>query len=217
VTVRVPLPARGDAAYRVVIGAGALAGLPTLLRDDCPAAAYAVIADDTVAPLYGTPLIQRLAAAGMPARLYPFPAGEARKTRATWARLTDALLADGCGRDSAIVAVGGGVSGDLGGFIAATLHRGIPVVQVPTSTVAMLDAAVGGKTGVDTVAGKNLVGAFHPPRLVVADLDTLRTLPTPAFVAGLAEAVKHGAIADAAYFAYLARHATDILARDPAP
>jgi len=216
VTVRVPVPAGGDASYRVVIGAGALQQLPALVSADCPAARYAVIADATVAPLYGEPAVVALTAAGLSARLHSFPAGEASKTRATWGALTDALPADGHGRDSALVAVGGGVTGDLAGFTAATLHRGIPVVQVPTSTVAMLDAAVGGKTGVDTAAGKNLVGTFHAPRLVVADLDTLQTLPAAAFAAGLAEAVKHGAIADRAYLTFIAARASELLARDPA-
>jgi len=216
VTVRVPVPAGGDASYRVVIGAGALQQLPALVSADCPANRYAVIADATVAPLYGAPAVAALTAAGLPARLHSFPAGEASKTRTTWGALTDALLADGYDRDSAVVAVGGGVTGDLAGFTAATLHRGIPLVQVPTSTVAMLDAAVGGKTGVDTAAGKNLVGAFHPPRLVVADLETLHTLPSSTFAAGLAEAVKHGAIADRDYLSFLVARAADLLARDPA-
>jgi 3-dehydroquinate synthase len=132
------------------------------------------------------------------------PAGEAHKTRATWAELTDGLLAAGCGRDTVIVAVGGGVVGDVAGFVAATYLRGVPVVQVPTSLLAMIDAAIGGKTAVDVPAGKNLVGAFHPPALIAIDPPLLATLPARELRAGLAEAIKHGAIRDAAYLDALA-------------
>ena len=212
--VPVPLPAGRDASYDVVIGPGALEELPARLGVACPAARYAVVADATVAALYGAAVTARLAAAGFDARLFAYPAGESHKTRATWADLTDALLAQRIGRDGAIVALGGGVTGDLAGFVAATYLRGLPFVQVPTSALAMIDAAVGGKTAVDVPAGKNLVGAFHQPRLVVADTETLRTLPAAALADGLAEAVKHGAIADAAYLGYLEEHAAAILARD---
>ena len=113
-----------------------------------------------------------------------------------WARLTDALLEQGYGRDSGIVALGGGVAGDLGGFVAATYMRGVPCFQVPTSLLAMLDASVGGKNGVDTPQGKNLIGAFHPPVAVLADPRVLATLPERDYRGGMAEAVKHGRIAD---------------------
>ena len=105
--------------------------------------------------------------------LHVVPAGEAHKTRDTWARVTDGMLDAGCGRDTTVVALGGGVVGDLAGFVAATFMRGVPVVQVPTTLLAMIDASVGGKTGVDTAAGKNLVGAFHPPAAVLADVETV--------------------------------------------
>ncbi|HXV91035.1 MAG TPA: 3-dehydroquinate synthase [Gemmatimonadales bacterium] len=212
--VSVPLPAGRDASYDVVIGSGALEELPARLGSACPAARYAVVADSTVAALYGDAVTARLGAAGLDTRLFTFPAGESHKTRATWADLTDALLAARIGRDGAIVALGGGITGDLAGFVAATYLRGVPFVQVPTSALAMIDAAVGGKAAVDVPAGKNLVGAFHQPRLVVADTDTLRTLPAAGLADGLAEAVKHGVIADAAYLAYLEEHAAAILARD---
>jgi 3-dehydroquinate synthase len=128
------------------------------------------------------------------------PAGEHHKTRESWARLTDQLLAAGFGRDTTIIALGGGVVGDLAGFVAATFMRGIPVVQLPTTLLAMIDASVGGKTGVDTPAGKNLVGAFHPPSLVLSDPSVLTTLPAEQLRSGLAEAIKHGVIADERYF-----------------
>src|SRR5438128_5476184 len=126
------------------------------------------------------------------------------------------MLALECGRDCAVIAVGGGVVGDVAGFVAATYLRGVPHVQVPTSLLAMIDSSIGGKTGVDVPAGKNLLGAFHQPRLVIADLDVLGTLPPVQLAAGMAEAVKHGAIADAAYFAFLEREAAAVTARDPA-
>ena len=139
------------------------------------------------------------------------PAGESNKTRDAWARLTDQMLARGCGRDSTVIALGGGVVADLAGFVAATFMRGIPVVQVPTTLVAMVDASIGGKTGVDTYAGKNLVGAFHPPAAVVTDPQTLGTLPLREVRAGIAEIVKHGVIADESYFVDVGRALPKVL------
>jgi 3-dehydroquinate synthase len=158
-----------------------------------------VITDDRVAPRHLPRLLAALGAAGPEPVVVTLPAGEAHKTRDTWAAATDALLAAGCGRDTTVLALGGGVVGDLAGFVAATYLRGIPVVQLPTTLLAMLDASVGGKTGLDTPAGKNLVGAFHPPAAVVCDPTTLGTLPRADLVAGGAEAVKHGVIADERY------------------
>lgn len=144
-----------------------------------------------------------------------FPAGEASKSRDTWSTLTDTLLERGFGRDSGIIAMGGGVTGDIAGFVAATYQRGIPWLQVPTTLLAMLDASVGGKTGVDTPSGKNLVGAFHQPEAVIMDPAALGTLPPVELRNGLAEAVKHAAIVDREHFAWLATKADAILARDP--
>jgi len=197
-----------------VVGRGLLARLPALLRERCPAHRYAVISDSHVADLYGRKVVEDLRAAGLSADLFAFPCGEWNKTRATWADLTDALLAARVGRDGAVVALGGGVTGDLAGFVAATYLRGIPFVQVPTSLLAMIDAATGGKTGVDVPAGKNLVGAFHQPRFVLADVDTLATLPRAHVAAGMAEALKHGVVADAAYFGAILAEAGAIRARD---
>jgi 3-dehydroquinate synthase len=179
------------------------------------AAHYAVVSDAHVGPLHAARVHAALTAAG-PASLHLVPAGEASKSRTRWAELTDALLAAGMGRDGCLVALGGGVVGDLAGFVAATYMRGVPLVQVPTSLLAMVDASVGGKTGIDVPAGKNLVGAFHQPRLVLADPDVLATLPLAELRAGLAEAVKHGLIADADYLAGIEAEADDLLARNPA-
>ncbi|MDQ3699004.1 MAG: 3-dehydroquinate synthase [Gemmatimonadota bacterium] len=184
--------------YVVTIAAGALDNVGTIARNAAPAHRYALISDTNVAPRYAS----RVAASFGGDRIDVFlvPPGEVNKTRDSWAHLTDAMLADGCGRDTVIIALGGGVVGDLAGFVAATYMRGIPYVQVPTSLLAMIDASIGGKTGVDTHAGKNLVGAFHQPSAVIADPETLRTLPQPHLRAGLAEAIKHGVIADVTYF-----------------
>jgi 3-dehydroquinate synthase len=197
-----------------VVGRGLLAGLPRLLGERCPAHTYAVISDSRVAELYGARVLAALRDAGLHGLLFRFPAGEWNKTRETWTDLTDALLAARVGRDGAIVALGGGVTGDLAGFVAATYLRGIPWVQAPTTLLAMIDASIGGKTGVDVPAGKNLVGAFHQPRGVVADIETLATLPRPHVAAGMAEAIKHAVVADAAYLAALLADAAAILARD---
>ncbi len=197
-----------------MVGRGLLGSLPALLRERCPAHRYAVISDSHVADLYGRRALDGLRAAGLGADLFPFPCGEWNKTRATWADLTDALLKAHVGRDGAVVALGGGVTGDLAGFVAATYLRGIPYVQVPTSLLAMIDAATGGKTGVDVPAGKNLVGAFHQPRFVLADVETLATLPKAHVAAGMAEALKHGVVADAAYFEQVVADAPALRARD---
>lgn len=207
---------RGGGAYPVLVSRGLRHAMPELLAEFAPAHRYAVIADATVAALHGGGLLETLQAAGLKAQMFTFPAGEDNKIRRSWSRLSDELLAAGFGRDGCVLALGGGVTGDLGGFVAATLLRGIPVVQLPTSLVAMVDASVGGKTGVDTRAGKNLIGAFHPPRVVVADPDYLATLPAAERAQGLAEAVKHGAILDEDYFEEVARSAAGVLAGDAA-
>ena len=184
--------------YRVLVGAGLLSEVGALVREAAPAHRYAVISDDNVAPLYARQVGRSLGAAQ--SLLAAIPAGEAHKSRESWMMLTDNLLAAGCGRDTTVVALGGGVIGDLAGFVAATFMRGVPVVQLPTTLLAMVDASIGGKTGVDTMAGKNLVGAFHAPSLVVADVSVLQSLPTRERSSGVAEMIKHGVIGDARHF-----------------
>lgn len=213
--IRITPAPQPPVAYDVLIEAGALAHLPALLADAAPAHHYLIIADRNVAAHYGEQVRTGLAEAGLRATLHTFEPGEASKSRAAWGELTDAIVATGAGRDSTMVALGGGVTGDLAGFIAATYMRGIPLVQVPTSLLAMLDSAVGGKTGIDLPAGKNLAGAFHHPRLVVADPLVLKTLPEDELRSGLAEAVKHGAIADSGYLAWIAESAPQLYGRDP--
>lgn len=200
--------------YDVIVRNGALADVAARVTTAAPAAAYAVITPHNLAESWGARVAASLAAAGLRTELIAFDDGEPNKTRATWGQLTDRMLALRLGRDTCVVAVGGGVTGDVAGFVAATYMRGVPVVQVPTTVLAMIDAAIGGKTGVDTMAGKNLVGAFHSPALVIIDPATLHTLPDTQIRAGLAEAVKHGAILDAGYFGWIRDRASDLVALD---
>ena len=194
--------------YDVTVAEHALDRLATLVESRGSTHRYAVITDSTVRSLHADRVARQLPAG---TTVHSFPAGETQKTRETWMRLTDEMLAAGHGRDSAIVALGGGVVGDLAGFVAATYMRGIPFVQLPTTLLAMIDAAVGGKTGVDTPAGKNLVGAFHRPAAVIIDPLVLGTLPPRELRAGLAEAIKHGAIADVRYFDWIRRSIPSLL------
>ncbi len=205
-------PGRGG--YEVRIGAGLLDRLADLVAPVVDARRWAILTDETVGRLHGVAATASFVRAGLAADLVAFTPGEASKTREMWASLSDTLFERGFGRDAAIVALGGGVVGDLAGFVAATWMRGVPLVQVPTTVLAMVDASVGGKTGVDVPAGKNLVGAFKWPAIVVADPAVLRTLPGDVFRAGMAEAVKHGAVADGAHFDWLGERADALLHHD---
>jgi 3-dehydroquinate synthase len=198
-------------SYPIYVEAGVLSRLGELLQQHLPGRRVVMIADATVLKLYHA---GRLGTAPENLETITFASGEKSKTRESWAQLTDSLMQQGFGRDTGMVALGGGVSGDLAGFVAATYMRGLPYVQVPTTLLAMLDASVGGKTGVDTPHGKNLVGAFHPPVAVIADPCTLAPLPEREYRSGLAEAVKHGLIADQAYFAWMEANATALTRRD---
>lgn len=212
--VRIAIGAPGGVEYDVVIEAGAARSIGRLLREHAASPHYIVIADAVVAGPYGDAVLASVRETGARADLLAFAAIESSKTRAMWAELTDRLIARGAGRDACVVALGGGVTTDLAGFVAATFMRGLAYVQVPTTLLAMIDASIGGKTGVDTEAGKNLVGAFHHPRLVVVDPEFLATLPVADLCSGLAEAVKHGAIADAAYLDRIRAEAGALLGRD---
>src|SRR5689334_1507278 len=200
-------------SYPIYVEPGVLGRLESVVADHLDTTRTTLVADSNVFALLQSGRLGRNPWTG-PA--LTFPAGEASKTREQWARLTDALLADGVGRDGGLIALGGGVAGDLAGFVAATYMRGLPYLQVPTSLLAMLDASVGGKTGVDTPQGKNLIGAFHPPAAVVADPRALTTLPERDYRGGMAEAVKHGLIVDADYFGWIESQADALLRRDEA-
>jgi 3-dehydroquinate synthase len=189
--------------YPIIVATDALRVLAELVGKHASAHQYAIVTDDNVAPHYlaavrDALLNESLGTTADRVHTVVLPAGEQQKTRDQWGAITDTLLARGCARDTTILALGGGVVGDLAGFVAATYMRGIPVVQVPTTLLAMVDASVGGKTAVDTPAGKNTVGAFHPPALVVIDPSTLVSLPPRELRAGFAEVIKHAVIADEA-------------------
>ena len=192
-------------AYPVLVEPGLLARLPALAAETLGGRRLVVITDRTVA---------RAVSHGLEAPTLVVAPGESSKTRARWSALTDRMLELGYGRDAAVVAVGGGVIGDLAGFVAATFMRGIPWISVPTSLLAMVDASVGGKTGVNVPQGKNLVGAFYPPRAVFADPAALQSLHREHLGAGLVEALKHGLVADAGYFEWIDREAERLLRLD---
>lgn len=197
------------------VGSGVLELLAQELAADSPGRRHVIIADDHVHELYGRALSRLLQRHGLDVALLGFPAGEANKNRETKARLEDGLFALGLGRDGVLVAVGGGVTCDLVGFVASTWHRGIPVVQVPTTLLAMADAALGGKTGVNLPGGKNIVGSFHQPWGIYADISTLSTLDDVELGCGFAEVVKSAAIADAGFFRWLEAAVGKLLRREP--
>jgi len=193
----IPVPL-GDRAYRVHIGAGILPQLGRLANElggelgkRC-----AVVTDSNVAPLYSEAVLASLKEGGYLPTLIPVPAGEASKSMRVVEQVCDAMIAAGLDRKSWVVALGGGVVGDLAGFVAAIYYRGVPFVQLPTTVIAQVDSAVGGKTGVNAAHGKNLIGAFHQPRFVLADVTALQTLPPREFNEGVAEIIKHAAIRD---------------------
>lgn len=189
----------GERSYSVRVGAGLLDALGSAVAALPRVTGAAVVTDSNVGPLYAARAQESLAAAGVRATTIEFPAGEAHKHLDTVSAVLDSLFAiePAVDRSTVVVALGGGVAGDLAGFVAATALRGMRFVQCPTSLLADVDASVGGKTGVDHPAGKNLIGAFHQPAAVLIDVETLRTLPRAELIGGLAECVKHAVIRDA--------------------
>lgn len=195
-TIEVPVTIPGTAC-RVLVGNGLLARAGALCADAGLRGKCAVISDGNVSALHGAPVVDSLRAAGFDPVVLTVPPGETSKSLAAAEDLLERMAAAGLDRGSFVVALGGGVVGDLAGFAAAVYQRGIPFVQIPTTIVAQVDSSVGGKTGVNLRAGKNLVGAFHQPRLVMADIATLATLPDREYREGFAEVIKHAAIRDA--------------------
>ena len=211
--VQVPL---GNRSYTIKVGSGLLPKLGI----ECVALKLgqrcAVITDTNVGKKFSRAVLNSLTASGFEPTLVTVPAGEKSKRLAMVEYCHDRLAAHRLERKSFVVALGGGVVGDLAGFVAATYLRGIPFVQVPTSLLAQVDSSVGGKTGVNLKAGKNLVGSFYQPRLVLCDLDTFKTLPRREYVSGLSEVIKYGIIYDAVLLAQLERNLPKLLQRDPA-
>jgi len=201
----------GPRSYPILIGAGLLERAESFAA--LAAHDLLIVSNTTVAPLY----LHALGVALAPRRCVEvlLPDGEQHKTLANASRLLDVLVANRFGRDCTVLALGGGVVGDLAGFAAACYHRGVGFAQVPTTLLAQVDSAVGGKTGVNHPGGKNLIGAFHQPQLVVCDTATLASLPGRELRAGLAEVIKYGLICDPAFFAWLEEHLPQLLARRP--
>jgi 3-dehydroquinate synthase len=205
--------ALGECGYPILIGPGLLEDA-RVLGEHITARNLLIVTNETIAPLY----LSKLQGALRDRRVgtLVLPDGEQHKTLDSFARIIDALIAERMNRDAAVIALGGGVVGDLAGFAAACYQRGIDYIQIPTTLLAQVDSSVGGKTGVNHVRGKNMIGAFHQPRCVFADTSTLHTLPPRDYRAGLAEVVKYGLIRDAAFLAWLELNVEPLLARDDA-
>ncbi len=204
--------ALGDRTYDIVIGRNQIATLGTRTAALKPGARAAIVTDDTVAGLHLEAAEAALAAGGVAANRIVIPAGETSKSFACYEEVCEALIAARIERGDVVIALGGGVVGDLAGFAAATVRRGLDYIQVPTTLLAQVDSSVGGKTAIDSRHGKNLVGAFHQPVLVVADTTVLDTLPPREFRAGYAEVVKYGVLGDAGFFAWLDANVKEVFA-----
>ncbi|HUI61960.1 MAG TPA: iron-containing alcohol dehydrogenase, partial [Steroidobacteraceae bacterium] len=201
----------GERSYPILIGTQLLQDV-ALLSSHVRGRDVLLVSNTTVAPLYAVSLTRGLGTRRIVE--VTLPDGEAHKNLTTLSRMLDVLVANRFGRDCTVVALGGGVVGDMAGFAAACYQRGVDYVQVPTTLLAQVDSAVGGKTGVNHAGGKNLIGAFHQPRAVISDTATLHTLPVRELRAGLAEIIKYGLIRDAAFFAWLEQHMERLLACD---
>jgi 3-dehydroquinate synthase len=203
----------GDRSYPIHIGTG-LIDRSELLLPHLARKQVAVVTTSVVAPLYLQRLAKSLSDAGVEVVRIVVPDGESAKSWHTADEVFEALLENRCGRDTTLVALGGGVVGDLAGFAAAVYQRGVPFIQVPTTLLAQVDSSVGGKTAINHKRGKNMIGAFHQPSVVLADMDTLATLPARELRAGLAEVIKHGLIRDAAFLEWLENNIERLLALD---
>ncbi|MEI8365677.1 MAG: 3-dehydroquinate synthase [Parachlamydiaceae bacterium] len=195
--------------YEIEIGSGILNHQAQYLQT--LASRFALITDDRVAQLYGKQLHKTLSSSGLESHLFSFEHGEQNKTRATKEHLENQLFEKGLGRDTCVIAVGGGVVTDIAGYIAATYCRGIPLVMIPTSLLGMVDASIGGKTGVNVPHGKNMLGCIYQPKKVIIDICTLASLPKKEIAIGVVEMIKHGLIADCTLFEYLETHSRQLL------
>jgi len=206
--------ALGDRSYPIHIGAGLLKQA-NLITPHLKRKQVAIVTNTTVAPLYLEELAQSLRGHGVTVIPIVLADGEAHKNGATLNLIYDALLQNRCERGTTLIALGGGVIGDLTGYAAATYLRGVPFIQIPTTLLSQVDSSVGGKTGINHPLGKNMIGAFYQPQLVLADIDTLRTLPDREFSAGMAEVIKYGLIRDTPFFNWLEANMTKLMALDP--
>ena len=207
------MPSKQQHSYKIIISEKLLKKLPKILKK-MKYGRYVIITDTTIRRMYGKELLKNMHDKGLKAEMFSFLAGEKSKTLKTAETLTNKMLAEKFDRGSCILALGGGIVGDVAGFVASTYMRGIDFIQVPTTLLAMTDAAIGGKTGVNTKYGKNLMGTFHQPVAVCMDLSTLQSLPDNQLKNGYAEVIKQAAIQNKKFFAYLEKHNDKILAKD---
>jgi 3-dehydroquinate synthase len=205
----------GDRSYPITIGQSLLSDA-SLIGRHVPGSRVAIVTNTTVGPLYLDTLARTFSDAGKRVTTIVLPDGEEEKNWASLMKVFDVLLAEKCDRKTTLVALGGGVIGDLTGFAAATYMRGVPFIQVPTTLLAQVDSSVGGKTGINHPLGKNMIGAFYQPQAVIADTATLETLPSRELSAGLAEVIKHGAIIDPGFFCWIEANIGKLVARDGA-
>ncbi len=212
ITLQVDL---GDRSYPIYIGQSILSD-PTIVARHVAGKRVAVVTNTTVGPIYLEKLVALLEGAGKQVISIVLPDGEEEKNWASLMRVFDVLLGQKCDRKTTLIALGGGVIGDLTGFAAAAYMRGVPFIQVPTTLLSQVDSSVGGKTGINHPLGKNMIGAFYQPQAVIADTTTLNTLPDRELSAGLAEVIKHGAIIDPEFFDWIEANIAKLLARDPA-
>ncbi|MFZ9646681.1 MAG: 3-dehydroquinate synthase family protein, partial [Fluviibacter sp.] len=203
-----------ERSYPIHIGCGLLGNAALWAPHINPKMGAVVITNTTVAPLYLDKVLATLAELGCPAFPVVLPDGEEYKSWETLNTVFDALLENRCERGTTLIALGGGVIGDLVGFAAACYQRGAPFIQVPTTLLSQVDSSVGGKTAINHPLGKNMIGAFYQPKLVLADLDTLDTLPPREVAAGMSEVIKYGLIRDEAFFRWLEQHAEGLMQRD---
>ncbi len=213
--IRLNLVRQVDDSYDVVVGRDMFPQIAQELKRDYPSVSkYAIITDSNVLELYGGKLDLCLSGQGLNSKLFSFPAGEKNKNMKTVSNLLNQLGKAKYNRDSLVIALGGGVVGDTAGLVASLINRGVSYVQIPTTTIAQADSAVGGKTGVDLPSGKNLAGAFKQPSRVYIDIKTLETLDEQNFRSGLVESVKHGVIRDAKFFGWIEENIDDLIIRD---
>lgn len=213
-SVKVNLHKTEDNSYDILIKEGVLGQIAHDIKNEALAYRYAIITDSNVESLYAGKLHQDLESHGLISQIIAFPAGEKQKSRETKAWIEDRMLESNYGRDSAVVALGGGVVGDIAGYVAATYTRGLPYIQIPTTLVACVDSSIGGKTAVDTPHGKNLIGSFHQPWRVYVDVAALSTLDEKEIREGLAEVIKYGVISDSSLFSYVDNNLEKIFTYD---
>jgi len=213
-SVRILQVGLDDRSYPIMIESGSLSRVADDLENHYNASRYCIVADDTVAALYGNDLLTDIRKRGLTCDLLSFPHGETNKNLGTIARLLSSSAQLGLDRKSMIIALGGGVTGDVAGFLASAYMRGIAFIQIPTTLLAQVDSSVGGKTGVDIPEGKNMVGAFYQPKAVYIDTEVLKTLPEEQFLSGMAEVIKHGFIRDNEFIQFLTARQKELMALD---